>query len=335
MATHSNYPSAAEQGAVSTTKHPIQPGKTPAGTIPVQSGKTPASTTPAETDENFQELSPHGTKELPIETYENNCEIFKAVYSHWHKEMEIVYIEKGCGLAKLNKDTLKLQKGDIVLINSGTLHHIKSDRRNILYFKSVVFDLSFLSGTPGDMCQEQILSQIMSNQARFVHMIHPEDPGYPAIENLFSMIFTCHRKKADYYYMELKGLFYQFFFKMLTGGYIVPEIPQERKNLAAIKTVIRYMNEHFKEEIGVTQLAALTYYNENYFMKLFKQYTGKTLTRYLTELRIEKARYLLLQSNLSITEIALETGFNSASYFIRKFQELNGETPQKLRKKTC
>ena len=147
-----------------------------------------------ETDETFQELSKHGTKELPIESYQDNCEIFQSIYSHWHKEMEIMYVEKGSGLAQLNKDTLKLQKGDILLINSGTLHHIKSDRRNILYFKSVVFDLSFLFGTPGDMCQEKILNQVMENQARFVHLIHPEDPGYDRIQDLFLRMFACHRK---------------------------------------------------------------------------------------------------------------------------------------------
>lgn len=84
----------------------------------------------------------------------------------------------------------------------------------------------------------------------------------------------------------------------------------------------------------MTQLASLSYYNENYFMKLFKQYTGKTLTRYLTGLRIEKARYLLTNTDKPITEIAMATGFNSSSYFIRKFQEIYGETPQKLRRKS-
>lgn len=285
-----------------------------------------------ETDDSQQEILKHGTKDLPIESYQDNCEIFKAIYSHWHKEMEIMYIEKGSGVAKLNTDTLKLKKGDILLINSETLHHIKSDRRNVLYFKSVVFDLSFLSGTPGDLCQEQILSQIMENQARFIHLIHPEDLGYQEIRSLFSQIFDSHRKKAEYFYMELKGLFYQFFFQMLTYNYIVTEAPKDRKNLAAIKDAIRYMNEHYQEEMNISDLAALSFYNENYFMRLFKEYTGKTLTRYLTELRIEKSRYLLLHTNLSITDIAFETGFNSASYFIRKFQELNGETPQKLRK---
>ena len=111
----------------------------------IQTKSGTAVRTPVETDASFQEISSHGTRELPIESYQDNCEIFKSIYCHWHKEMEIIYIEKGSGLAKLNKDTLKLQKGDILLINSGTLHHIKSDRKNVLYFKSVVFHLSFLS----------------------------------------------------------------------------------------------------------------------------------------------------------------------------------------------
>ena len=92
------------------------------------------------------------------------------------------------------------------------------------------------------------------------------------------------------------------------------------------------MNEHYKEPLHAQQLAAISHYNESYFMKIFKQYTGKTLISYINELRIDKSRHLLLHTNLSITDIAFETGFSNASYFIKKFQELNGITPQKLRK---
>ena len=45
-------------------------------------------------DDNLKELSPHGSFELPVETYMANCEIFHALYDHWHSEMEIMYIEK-------------------------------------------------------------------------------------------------------------------------------------------------------------------------------------------------------------------------------------------------
>ena len=67
-------------------------------------------------------------------------------------------------------------------------------------------------------------------------------------------------------------------------------------------------------------------------MKVFKQYMGKTLVSYINELRIEKSKYLLIHSDLSITEISMESGYNNSSYYIRKFQELQGITPQKFRK---
>lgn len=283
-------------------------------------------------DETFQELNQHGTRELPLETYESNCEIFKAVYSHWHKEMEMVYIEKGCGIFQLNKGSMKISKGDILLINSGAIHHLRSDRRNVLHFKSVVFDPSYLCGLPGELCQEKIVEQLKNNETQFVHIIHPNDKVHDEILLLFLQIHSCHQKKEDYFYVRLKGLFYQLFYQLLNNNYIVPANPQESRNLASIKDVIRYIKDHYKEPLTAAELAAMSNYNESYFMKLFKQYTGKTLVKYLTDYRLERAHHKLLHSGLTITEIALECGFNGTSYFIKKFQEAYGITPQKLRK---
>lgn len=65
----------------------------------------------SEVDDNLKELSPHGSFELPVETYMANCEIFHALYDHWHSEMEIMYIEKGSGFARLNRESIRLKRG--------------------------------------------------------------------------------------------------------------------------------------------------------------------------------------------------------------------------------
>ena len=83
-------------------------------------------------DETMKELETHGSFELPVETYTDNCEIFRSLYNHWHKEMEIICIDKGNGLARLNRETLRLKEGDLLIVNSGVLHGIKSDSRHIL-----------------------------------------------------------------------------------------------------------------------------------------------------------------------------------------------------------
>ena len=100
-----------------------------------------------EVDDTLKERSSHGSFELPIETYTDNCEIFHSLYNHWHDEMELIYIESGSGLVRLNKEILRVKAGDLIIVNRGVLHGIKTDLKNILYFRSIVFDRFLLMPT--------------------------------------------------------------------------------------------------------------------------------------------------------------------------------------------
>ena len=169
----------------------------------------------SEVDDNLKELSPHGSFELPVETYTGNCEIFHALYDHWHSEMEIMYIEKGSGFARLNRESIRLKKGDILIVNCGVLHSMRTDLNNPLYYKSVVFGLGFLAGQPGDICQECVVSPLMENRAEFCHHIEEGDSGYEKLKEIFLEIHTCHTEKKPYFYVKLKMLFFDFLRKSL------------------------------------------------------------------------------------------------------------------------
>ena len=162
-----------------------------------------------EVDDTLKERSSHGSFELPIETYTDNCQIFHSLYNHWHDEMELIYIESGSGLVRLNKEILRVKSGDLIIVNRGVLHGIKTDLKNILYFRSIVFDLSFLSGPVGDLCQERVISLLMENQAEFTHIISPSDSNYENICQLFDTIHTCHRKKS-LIFCKIKSSVFQF-----------------------------------------------------------------------------------------------------------------------------
>lgn len=291
------------------------------------------SQSPEKVDETLKELNAHGSFELPVETYTDNCVIFHSLYHHWHKEMEIICIEQGSGLARLNKETIRIKKGDILIVNCGVLHGIKTDLKNILYFKSIVFDLNFLTGPAGDLCQERVISLLMENQAEFTHLISPDQENYLNIFRLFYKLHDCYREKTPYYYVRLKALFFEFFYEMLVGNYIIPADTEQNKNLSSIKLVLDYISEHYREPLTASGLTALSNYSEYYFMKLFKQYTGKTLVSYLNDLRLERSKPLLLHTDASITEIALEVGFSNTSYFIKKFRQANLISPHKFRRK--
>lgn len=284
-------------------------------------------------DENMKELETHGSFELPVETYTDNCEIFRSLYNHWHTEMEIICIDRGSGIARLNRETLRLKKGDLLIVNSGVLHGIKSDSKQILYYRSVVFHLGFLAGTAGDLCQEKVISLLMENKAEFTHLITSQHKNYDNIFQLFTQIHQCHREKAPFYYVKLKALFYSLFYEMLSGNYIITTDAEQNRNLLSIKKVLEHISAHYKEPLTVKELSVLSNYSEYYFMKLFKQYTGKTAAAYLNDFRLEKAKSLLLHTDASVTDIALDVGFNNTSYFIKKFQKANQLSPHKYRKK--
>ena len=284
-------------------------------------------------DETMKELETHGSFELPVETYTDNCVIFRSLYNHWHKEMEIICIDQGSGLARLNRETLRLKEGDLLIVNSGVLHGIKSDSRHILYYRSVVFDLSFLAGPAGDLCQEKVISLLMENRAEFTHLITRSHENYGNIFHLFCEIHQCHKDKPPFYYMKLKGLFYGLFYEMLAGNYIITTDAEQNRNLLSIKKVLDYISAHYREPLSVKELSGLSNYSEFYFMKLFKQYTGKTAAAYLNDYRLEKAKSLLLHTDASVTDIALDVGFNNTSYFIKKFQEANQLSPSQISQK--
>lgn len=288
-------------------------------------------------DDTLKELNTHGTFELPMDIYEDNCEIFHSIYTHWHKEMEIIYIEKGSGMLRINTQTFRIQSGDFALINKEMVHTLKTDLKHILYFKSLVFDVAMLSGIAGDLCQEQFVHHLLTNQVECINLIKPDTERYASIRTLFFDIIQTYQTKEEFYYMKLKGLLFLLFYELSASSTLIPVSSNDMtrdtaRKLTSIKTVLEYIDSHYEEELSVSQLASMVHYSDYYFMKVFKQYTGKTVISYINHVRLEKAKHLLFHTEQSITEIALCVGFHNTSYFIRQFQKENGITPYQLRK---
>jgi AraC-like DNA-binding protein/ligand-binding sensor protein len=93
----------------------------------------------------------------------------------------------------------------------------------------------------------------------------------------------------------------------------------------------QYILEHFTEELSLNQVAAAVHTSSFYFCKLFKKSTGINFTEFVSRTRIEKAKNLLLNPNLRISEIAYEIGFQSLTHFNRVFKKITGQSPTEYR----
>lgn len=103
-------------------------------------------------------------------------------------------------------------------------------------------------------------------------------------------------------------------------------------NSEIIKKAMTYINNHYKENINIEQVAGYVHLNHSYFSTLFKKETGQTFSEYLLKNRIEESKLLLANTDMGILDISLSVGLNSQSYFTKVFKKQTGITPNQYRK---
>jgi AraC-like DNA-binding protein len=104
-----------------------------------------------------------------------------------------------------------------------------------------------------------------------------------------------------------------------------------QRDIRRIDRVMRYLQQHKAEPIALETVAQLIGLTPKSFCRFFKANTGKTFVSYLNELRIGDACQKLIETGASITEIAMDCGFNNLSNFNRRFREIKGLAPREFR----
>jgi AraC-like DNA-binding protein len=116
------------------------------------------------------------------------------------------------------------------------------------------------------------------------------------------------------------------------GDFVSLELDSNAQELQKrIKRAIAFMEENYSDGISLEQIARAAFLSSYHFCRLFRKQMGITCSRYLSILRIRKAKELLSQTELSVTEICYEAGFNSLTHFERVFKKLEGVTPSAYR----
>ncbi len=247
---------------------------------------------------------------------------------HWHSPMEIILPLNDSYRAVCGGINFELCAGDILIIAPGTVHSLyapKSGRRLILQV-----DCSFLSQLKEFDSAMAFISPAICITPQNAPDIHSE------IERIMSVLL-------DEYYGSAKlkqALIYSYLIEMIVL------ITRRHTNLAkdtAATTVKQqdyiekflfvcdYINRHFDEPLMLEQVAALAGFSKFYFTRLFKQFAGVSFYQYLNRRRIMHAEQLLMEPELSVTEVAIRSGFGSLSAFIRMFKLQKNCTPTEFR----
>ena len=118
---------------------------------------------------------------------------------------------------------------------------------------------------------------------------------------------------------------------MRSTGLSLPSEPQNSVGNHQCAAVRRYIDQHFKESLTLDQLAEEAHVNKFYLSHAFKKEYGVSPINYMISRRLEESKYLLAETDLSLSQISQLLGFSSLSYFSQVFHRTQGLTPMEYR----
>ena len=233
-------------------------------------------------------------------------------------EFQINFITEGSGILENKFGTYPLKQGSIFLTFPGIWHRYKPNQKTGWTETYIGFD--------GEMARKLIsLPQFSANDPVFNLGIKEE------FLDSFLKIFDLVEKEQPGYQQIASGMV----IKLL--GYIISFQKQKDfsgKAIAKIIESIRFeMRQNINEEIDLKAMAGKYNVSYSFFRKMFKKYTGVSPGQYHLQLRITRAKELLISTDKSIKEISYELGFQSIFYFSNLFKKKEGVTPTFFRNK--
>lgn len=236
---------------------------------------------------------------------------------HTHPCTELFYITGGNGCLHLNGKNVPISVDDMIVVNPGVEHtEISSEKNTLEYIVLGVEGLEALSGEDEEdgysivhfhSDRETLLFFLRS----LLREIEAKQPGYQTIcQNLLNviLIFLVRRSK-----------------------FTLSFVPSARKSSQEAAVARRYIDNHFKENLTLDDLAALVHVSKYYLAHTFRREYGTSPINYLLSRRIQESLYLLSDTGMTLAEIAGTLGFSSPSYFSQSFRRIQGISPLQYR----
>lgn len=229
---------------------------------------------------------------------------------HWHNYFEIELFVDGEGYQFINGKKFEIKKGLCYLLVPSDLHQLFFTKETKIITLS--FDYPMIPN---------VIDKHFINQNR-IHYLDNEE--FNNILNIFYFINNEFNTKQQYSEMIVDNLLLTILYFLLRKSKITA---QQTKQTSPLINGLNYINSHFNDNPTLEQVAQAIHLNAVYFSFLFKKTLNKSFIEYLTELKIEHAKKLLLSTNISATEIAFACGFDSLSSFYRNFKKITNMSP--------
>ena len=246
----------------------------------------------------------------------------------------IYYIDEGAGFVLSAGEKCRLEPGFIYLIPSFTLCHLRCDNYLSQYF------LHFFEESATGISLFEYNRKVIRERARETDTLNfrrlveinrgrginrSDNPKVYEKNAYYRDYQQLNKTVNDATYLETQGIILQFISRFLGSQHYKPNNadPMPSKILEAIS----YIQLNLHDQLTVGHLAKRANLHEDYFSRLFMQFTGERPLSYIHVKRIERSQYLMATTNMSYSQIADETGFANLPYFSKIFKKVTKLTP--------
>lgn len=265
----------------------------------------------------------------------------RTLEEHFHPEIEIHVITDGGGIYKIEGQEQTFRAGDVFIFRTNEKHFVTqrtADRDDLSYSCGLYFFPELIQYLDSDIFDTKYMQVFSRNNDHFIHYIPSEKPEAGRIAEMMDAIQNEFESAESGFEMmimlDLMNIIVTYV-RMYPPD-LIDEICAGREVRSDyyedIINVMKYIDEHITEDISIDTLAELVNMSASCYSKWFKKINGYTTWDYINTQRVLRAQRLLRETNLSVTKIAAQCGFNNSANFNRQFKRFSGETPTAFRK---
>ena len=251
---------------------------------------------------------------------------FQAV-SHWHDDLEFILILDGKMSYDVNGQSISLQTGEGIFVNSHCFHYGYSNTNEECHFVCVLLSPQLLS--TNSYFIENCLNPLLKNNHFPYQKLNPSIHWQNSILHDLKTLYEKNIEKIEPFIILEKTI---HILKLLIENMnYFPDYDKDSEDIKSLTTMIGYVQKNYPNRILLKDISSAGNCCKTKCTSLFQKYLNTSPMIYLNHYRLEKSVFLLRNTTKSVTEIAYACGFSNNSYFCELFHKYYNTTPGKLR----
>ncbi len=252
-----------------------------------------------------------------------------AADSHWHDDLEFISVLSGCMDYNVNGELLHLEAGQGVIVNARQIHYGFSAAHNECEFYCILLHPMLLCTS--QQIDHDFVSPLISDSSLAYIFLDSKIPWQREIlSQTEEMYMTKGKENAPLY---IQNAFYRIWILLSENAMRGKGAKRQDRNLSVLKDMLAFVQKSYGEKLSLRDIAGSGNVSQSTCLAIFKKYLQDTPTNYLIGYRLKQGIKLLRDTDLPITEIALEVGFGGVSYFAETFRKNYGCSPGEYRQR--